>query len=661
MFALHIEIDEEHSLPNDELVSSISTVEHHWGAKSPTRIDKERRRGKRIFNTIAIETLTVTTKARGSPGGTHTAEGAPLTLPSNIKTAAITTEGRTMWSSVVAQGTRNDGDGDSATSAALPPADNVRSGKRVVGAPPSSSATVAGGSSATETINIISGNPRVELTKGLLHIYRERAVTDAQGPVAGDKLTTACHVRPGQLPPRRSLTACIVAVPSTMEYRDLLQFLAPLIDTIVHIRIVRDGAPNHYMVLARFARQEDADAFYQHYNGRRFNSLEPEVSHVAFVARIEASWSDRFAETGHSQHTTTPVRLVEIPNCPVCLELMDETATGIMTIACNHSVHCRCMSMWGDSSCPICRYRQKTESNQCMDCDTRDDLWICLVCGNIGCGRYRDGHAQSHFGETQHTYAMELDSGRVWDYVGDNYVHRLIQNKADGKLVELPGNSQPRPVAEGNSGFASDEKADALQLEYTYLLTSQLESQRHYFAAEIDRLSMESDCKMADMQRKLDTANTESHAVKERLTSIEKEKKALEKKYVAVTAKATKVEADYAEDRMMFEQVRKNNEEMHKRMEEMETKWKTTVEVKCKEVEELKEQVRDLMFYLETQQKVASSPDRDELQSGQVVIQQQHQPQQQQSPHASSHTHHGDLDGVGERRGSFGKGKGKKK
>jgi len=28
----------------------------------------------------------------------------------------------------------------------------------------------------------------------------------------------------------------------------------------------------------------------------------------------------------------------------------------------------------------------------------------------------------------------------VWDYVGDNYVHRLIQSKTDGKLVELNTN-----------------------------------------------------------------------------------------------------------------------------------------------------------------------------------------------------------------------------
>lgn len=39
--------------------------------------------------------------------------------------------------------------------------------------------------------------------------------------------------------------------------------------------------------------------------------------------------------------------------------------------------------------------------------------------------------------DTQHTYAMQLGNNRVWDYAGDNYVHRLVQNKADGKPVEL--------------------------------------------------------------------------------------------------------------------------------------------------------------------------------------------------------------------------------
>jgi len=56
---------------------------------------------------------------------------------------------------------------------------------------------------------------------------------------------------------------------------------------------------------------------------------------------------------------------------------------------------------------------------------------------------------------------MELGSSRVWDYAGDNYVHRLVQNKADGKLVE---------VDEQNAG-EQEEKIDALNLEvYTSVI-----------------------------------------------------------------------------------------------------------------------------------------------------------------------------------------------
>ena len=34
---------------------------------------------------------------------------------------------------------------------------------------------------------------------------------------------------------------------------------------------------------------------------------------------------------------------------------------------------------------------------------------------------------------------MDVEQRCVWDYVGDNYVHRLIQNKADGKIVAVQG------------------------------------------------------------------------------------------------------------------------------------------------------------------------------------------------------------------------------
>jgi hypothetical protein len=37
--------------------------------------------------------------------------------------------------------------------------------------------------------------------------------------------------------------------------------------------------------------------------------------------------------------------------------------------------------------------------------------------------------------EKQQIYSQDL----VWDYVEDNFVHRLIQSSIDGKMVELQG------------------------------------------------------------------------------------------------------------------------------------------------------------------------------------------------------------------------------
>jgi BRCA1-associated protein len=77
---------------------------------------------------------------------------------------------------------------------------------------------------------------------------------------------------------------------------------------------------------------------------------------------------------------------------------------------------------------------------------------------------------------------MQLGSQRVWNYFGDNYVHRLIQNKSDGKLVEVEGNMQQE---------LADEKIDSLTLEYTHMLTSQLDSQRLYFEEKMARMEKE--------------------------------------------------------------------------------------------------------------------------------------------------------------------------
>ena len=52
---------------------------------------------------------------------------------------------------------------------------------------------------------------------------------------------------------------------------------------------------------------------------------------------------------------------------------------------------------------------------------------------------------------------MQLSNNRVWDYAGDNYVHRLVQNKSDGKMVRVGD--------ERDDNLGDDEKLDSIALE----------------------------------------------------------------------------------------------------------------------------------------------------------------------------------------------------
>ena len=68
---------------------------------------------------------------------------------------------------------------------------------------------------------------------------------------------------------------------------------------------------------------------------------------------------------------------------------------------------------------------------------------------------------------------------------------RLVQSQGDGKLVEQEqeegGKGGGKGCVNTVEGVDSEEKMDSLQLEYTYLLTSQLEDQRSYFQSKLAR------------------------------------------------------------------------------------------------------------------------------------------------------------------------------
>lgn len=211
---------------------------------------------------------------------------------------------------------------------------------------------------------------------------------------------------------------------------------------------------------------------------------------------------------------------------------MDESVDSVLTILCNHAFHANCLIKWGDSTCPVCRCVQTpelTESSVCMECEGTEALWICLICGHVGCGRYQGGHAASHFRTTNHTYALQLGTNRVWDYAGDNFVHRLLQSKSDGKLVD----TKCPEVGDGDD----EEKMDSIQLDFMYTLTSQLDGQRKYYEERINNLQQFIDKEMQNNNKRTEDIDNKCKELEMKLQTITKEKMIAEKKVISLNAK----------------------------------------------------------------------------------------------------------------------------
>jgi BRCA1-associated protein len=164
-----------------------------------------------------------------------------------------------------------------------------------------------------------------------------------------------------------------------------------------------------YVVLLCFDSASSCEEFYRFHHGRAFNSLEPHVCHLVFVKAVEYTHAS----------APPPAGLTELPACPVCLERLDSHISGIVTTVCNHTYHAACLSKWADASCPVCRFsHDPPDTPLCAACGASDRLWICLICGCVGCGRYAAGHAVEHWRASGHCYALELETQRVWDYLG---------------------------------------------------------------------------------------------------------------------------------------------------------------------------------------------------------------------------------------------------
>ena len=343
--------------------------------------------------------------------------------------------------------------------------------------------------------------------------------------------------------------------------------------------------------------------------------------------------------------------LVELPTCPVCLERMDES-TGLLTILCQHVFHCTCLQKWRGSGCPVCRYTQdpslsrriplSTGSptgaiddetgaalNECRTCRADANLWICLICGNVGCGRYDAAHAFAHHNDSGHRFAMDLTTQRVWDYEADGYVHRILQSKPDGKLVELPhaNDTAGMDAAASRSArdaFADDvvprEKMDAIAQDYAALLTSQLDSQRMYFEQQLVFASDKASAAAASAISAAEAASKaqaqlsalqarHSTLTESTVPELEKERDRVGRRSERFEGMARKLEKEWREEKSVTTSLMERIGFLEGQVNELQTG-----------NEELKEENRDLKFFVSGGEKLQQLGLGEEVVEGSVSV-----------------------------------------
>ena len=424
--------------------------------------------------------------------------------------------------------------------------------------------------------------------------------------------------------------ACALGVPNAIDIAEFLRFAAASVRKAKNTRVfsrtgARDGS---YDVLLTFATEAEAEEFAGNYHGRRYSNASNDACVAIVVDDVNDDVDAVVNEGGR-----------EIPTCPVCLDRLDEDVSGVVTTMCNHSFHGDCLSGWVDSSCPVCRYSHSPKANVvCGKCGKDHDLWVCLICGEVACGRYAGACAVEHWRATNHCYSLEVGTQRVWDYVSDGFVHRLIQSKSG--LVELSPragtrNSAASAASDGSCSNAREldvsdldpaleealvsSKLDAIANEYDVLLTSQLESQRKYFEA----LLQASNARREGVISERDEENR-SAAVLARAMSDAKDAKRELKAAQKANATHTKTIADLRRElehlKVLSDGLADNVKAVRLELERVEKRKEIELAIKDTTIKTLTEENRDLMLFLDTQMKIKSNDALAEEIAGGTVI-----------------------------------------
>merc|ERR1712046_331252 len=102
--------------------------------------------------------------------------------------------------------------------------------------------------------------------------------------------------------------------------------------------------------------------------------------------------------------------------------------------------------------------------------------------------------------------------------------------------------------------------------------------------------------------------------------NVKREKLKIETKFNQMMQKISKLTTELTEEKQLNRSLTDNQEEWQVKLKKTEIELNVTKELKEKEITDLRDQVRDLMFFLEAKEKVQESPYKDEIEEGNIIV-----------------------------------------
>lgn len=261
-------------------------------------------------------------------------------------------------------------------------------------------------------------------------------------------------------------------------------------------------------------------------------------------------------------------------------------------------------------------------------CRSTVDLWMCLICGHTGCGRYRGSHAAKHFEETGHGFALEVADGRgartgrqgsesVWDYRRDAYVHRLgaedsvergdVERFEDPGVtdesselekavgVRLGGDGEVKSATRSVDAALVQAKLDSLATELTQLMVSQMEMQRAHYEKIVESHHRATERALEDTNAAAAVAVAASAAADAAAQKAEQATRVVQRKNRELSEKLERSRREQSFLRELNETLLSDTRGWRDRVKVAETER----DALKAEVSELQDQVKDLMMFIE--------------------------------------------------------------